>query len=205
MEDVGRTESSEDLLETGRIRDASHHRHHVDLRVDLGDLELGEVQGALRLLEKDQLARMESGDLASQLRADRAGAAGDQHHLPRQLAAHRRKVQVDYAAPQNILDLDIPQLRHPRAAVQQFLQRRHDLELDPGIHAGAHDRLQLLTAPRRDRDHQQLDLLANHQTLQLGRRADDRYPVDAHVPLAGIVVHQPDRVDVRDQPAMHAV
>src|SRR5216117_1718599 len=110
MEHVVRPVQPEHLLQPVGVGDAADERHHFDLGIRLGDLEVGEVERVLGTLEQHQPRRPVGRDLARQLRADRAGPAGHEDRLARQVALDLFQLKGHRFAAQQVVDLDIAQL-----------------------------------------------------------------------------------------------
>ena len=83
MEDDGRPVLGEDLAHPLALLAVGEHdgqRRGVDVAVVL-QLALDAEEVVLGVVEQDQLARRDAGDLAAELGADRAAGAGDHHDL----------------------------------------------------------------------------------------------------------------------------
>ena len=65
--------------------------------------------------------------LARQLRADRAAGPGDHHHLAAHIGGQQLEIGRDRIAPEQILDVDRPQVAHLDAARGDLLERRECL------------------------------------------------------------------------------
>ena len=120
---------------------------HVELATPLAvaraglKLALEQVERALGAVDQDESAGPEGEDLASELRADRAGGAGDEHHLISHDFGDPSKVFGDDRSPEQVFD---PHTTHPvgiDAPIEEVGQGRNrpDFEAEPErrVHDGA--------------------------------------------------------------------
>ena len=86
--------------------------------------EVDRVEIELAAIQNDQAGRLELCDLAAELGADRAAAAGNQHRLARQFLPDRSPIQLDGFPPQQVLDLHIAHLLDADLSRDQVLHAR---------------------------------------------------------------------------------
>src|SRR6185437_5883291 len=92
------------LLAVGEDRDRSAD---VALLLEFAaDLE----QVVLGVVDEHELARPHAGDLAAQLRPDRAAGAGDHDDLAGQVGADALELLADRLAAEHVLDANLAQL-----------------------------------------------------------------------------------------------
>ncbi len=130
-----------------------HRGTDVALLLELtADLE----QVVLGVVDEDQAARAHTGDLATQLGADRAAGAGHHHDLAGQVGADALELLADRLAAEHVLDPDLTQLARDaqlsRPVAQQLEHGRHRADRDAAVTTRGHDASTQLARSRRDRD-----------------------------------------------------
>ncbi len=125
VEDELRLPVGEDLLESRRVLHVTGQRH--DLRFGLVHAEplLDVVQRELARLHQHQPRRCEAGELATELAADRAAGAGDQHGLAADHVLEVGGIDLHRLAAQQILDIHRPHGVDRDLAAHQVLDARH--------------------------------------------------------------------------------
>ena len=108
--------------------------------LELLDLQRDLVERDFRQLEQHQRLRSQAQQLARQLRADRAAGAGDHHHLAPHIGGQQLQVGDDRIAPQQVLDVDRPEVADLHMARGDLLERRQ----------GLHHHRKSLERPQRD-------------------------------------------------------
>ena len=111
MEDDARAVLVEHLPQLRRVLHVADHRGRGEEAAVADELPLDLEQRGLGVVEEHELRRCDPGDLAAELRSDRAARARDEHHLACQVARDRSEVDLDRLAPENVLDLDRTELR----------------------------------------------------------------------------------------------
>ena len=182
------------LLAVGEHRDRDAD---VAVLLELAqDLE----QVVLGVVDEHQPPRIDPGDLAAQLRADRAAGAGDEHDLAGQVGPDPLELHPHRLAAEDVLDPDLAQLpgdaQLTRAVGQQLEHGRGGADRDPALAAGGDDAAAQRAGRRRDRDHDLvgLELVEDPGQIRRRGRAEHLEPVlvlDAL--LARIVVDEADR------------
>jgi hypothetical protein len=97
-------------------------------RDDVLQFLLDPVEGEFGYVEQDQARGLELNDLAAELGADRA--AGPAHHHVLALDTNGQQCQVGrhHVAAEQVLNLDLPDVLHPRLALDDAADRRRDLD-----------------------------------------------------------------------------
>src|SRR6185436_5669695 len=90
------------------------HETRPDMPVPELVLEVKEV--VLVAIEEHHLLGLEGERLAHQFAPDRSGRTRDQHAAPAQAVAHLRLVEPHHLPPEEILDIDRPDLAETRLA-----------------------------------------------------------------------------------------
>ena len=139
-----RAELAEHVVQSRLLPHVSDHRDEVKVLVAFLELEAEVVHRGLAVVEQHELLRAERGELAAELRADRAGRSGHHHGLPAEVLDDRVHVEPDLVAAQKVLDLDLAD------------GRLHDLAVDDLVDARRHEHLHLAL------------LAVVHETLGLG-------------------------------------
>ena len=117
------------------------------LAVDLEEVVLGVV-------EHHQQPRLDLGDLAAELGADRAAGAGDEDDAVAQVGADAVELAHDRLAAEHVLDLDLAQLLvELDAAAQQLEDGRQGADANLALAAGGDDLGPQRARRRGDRDH----------------------------------------------------
>ena len=135
------------------------------------------------------------GDLAAELRADRAAGAGDEHGRAGDVGGDRGDVELDGLASEHVLDLHLAQLAgEVEVAGDQLVDARQGLHRDAGVAAGVDD---AAGAPRPAPEGMAMitssgRLSARSRGSSVGR-AEHPDAVQAHVLLARVVVDEADR------------
>ncbi len=96
-----------------------HRGRHVALILELA-LDREEV--VLGVVDEDHAVRLDAGDLAAELRADRAAGAGHEDDLAGQVGADPLELHVDGLAAEDVLDAHLAHLAGQRAARLEQLE-----------------------------------------------------------------------------------
>ena len=159
----------------------------LELAVDLDERVLGVV-------DEHDLLRSERGDLAAELRADGAAGAGHEDGRARDVRGDRRNVELDCLAAEDVLHLDLAELaRRLRSPVISSWTPGRVLTGTPASRQAlttfwrtspAPDGMAMMTSSGRFSDEEPRQLVGGPQHA---------HPVEAHVPLARVVVDESDR------------
>jgi hypothetical protein len=170
--------------------------------LDPGQLALDLEQVGLVALGQEQPGRPHRGELPTQLRADRATGAGDQHALAAVVTAQvlERQRRRDRVAGQQVLDAHLA--HQPRAVVaagrggvERLVDAADDLDLDAERRARVHDPGHDLRRDAGRRDDHALGAGGPHHPDHVGDRAQDPQVADLLAGLGRVVVEEPDRSD----------
>ena len=110
MEYVLRFELLEYLLKTGGIGDIRNDSLGIDITPAVLKFQADIVQRGFSLVNKDQLIRIERGNLTHDLTADGTGGTSYQHTLALKVGSHFVYVDLDRGTLKKVLDLDLFQL-----------------------------------------------------------------------------------------------
>ncbi len=88
------------------VAHVAQQRDRRRLRKPLAQFDVDRVERVFAVVEQDQPARHEGGDLAGELGADRAAGAGDQHPAPTDQPRHPLAVEHRLRAAQQIFERD---------------------------------------------------------------------------------------------------
>ena len=202
-----------DVLVGGRVEDdlrlePLHHLEHPLGLLAVGEhrLDPGEVplldhlpvdpeEVVLGVVEDDQELRAHPGDLANQLRADRAAGAGHQDDLLLHVGADPVELHLHRLAAEDVLDLHLAQLPGElHAAAEQLEDRRQRPHGDVALPAGRDHTATQHSRCRRDRDDHHVGVELVQQLADLLRGAEDVEAVQPHAALARVVVEEADRL-----------
>ena len=93
------------------ITDIGDDGREGDLREELTEL-VGDLEDLiLRVVKQHEQRRLEGGDLPADLRANRPAGPGDEYDLPGHDAPDAGEISGDGFTPQEVFDLDGPELR----------------------------------------------------------------------------------------------
>jgi hypothetical protein len=153
----------------------------------------------------------DAGDLAAQLRADRAAGAGDEHDLAGQVRADPVDLHHDRLAAEDVLDLHVADLADEVAAgvgpararvAQELEDGREGPHGQPALAGGAGHAGAQRAGGRRDRDEHLVRLGVVEDPLEVDVGvAEDLDPLDAHAAQARVVVDEADRASARGRVA----
>ena len=171
------------------------HRDRVEHVAVLDELAADLEEVVLRVVEQDELARADAGDLAAELGADRPAGARDEHDAAGQVAADAVEVHAHRLAAEDVLHLDLAHLAQEAAAgLQQLEDGRHRADGDAALAAGGDDAGAHRARRRGDGDQDLVGLDVVEHARQLRRRAEDEQAaVDPRALLARVVVDEADR------------
>ncbi len=100
------------------VADVGDERDDLDLGAGPPQLAVDLEERKLGALDEQELRRLEPGDLARQLRADRAARAGDHDPLAGQEVPDLLLVEVDRLAAEEVLDLHVADARDLHLALE---------------------------------------------------------------------------------------
>ena len=195
VDDVGLV-ALEGFLQTDALLDVAQHRHDAQRRVGLLQVFAGPVERVFAQLVDDDLGWLETGDLATQFRADRAATAGDQHRLALQHVAQAAGVEADGVAAEQVVHLDITDLRYLDLAAHQLLHVRNDQQLDVGALAQLEDAAAGGVVGGSHGQHRMLAVAVAGDGFELFPAAEDAHPAQLAADLVGVVVQHADHVPV---------
>jgi hypothetical protein len=95
VEDDFRTVTGEDRLHPRQIEDVRDQREGGAAKAGVVEFLLNQEQGGLGLLDQQQLAGIQRGELPAEFAADAAAGAGDHHHAAGHGLPQRAVIQVD--------------------------------------------------------------------------------------------------------------
>ena len=180
------------LLLAVREHGGEHRGRYVALVLELA-LDREEV--VLGVVEQHDPVRLHAGDLAAQLRADRAAGAGHEHGLPGEVGADALELHLHRLAAEHVLDAHLAHLAGERAAsLEQLEHGRQRAHGYPARAALAHDSRARRARGGGDRDDHfvGLGLVEDARQVAFGVPAH-AHAVDAQPPLARVVVEEADR------------
>jgi hypothetical protein len=123
------------LRQPGSIGDITDDRNQIQTGVRFAQLEMYEVEITLGLVQQDQPRRAKGGDLPGELGSDRSSRAGQENYPTPQIRGDGCQVEVDRRAAQQVFETNIAQLVCACRAVEQLMERRKRLELQPRRYA----------------------------------------------------------------------
>ena len=147
-------------------------------------------------IDDNDLLGVVFGDLAHQLAADGAAAAGDHADLAADKCGDLLTVKLDGLSAEQVFDLDLLCLREQLGGVvvkKQLAEVGHHLDGTFGSGAVVEDLALLLLLAGRDGDDDRIDIALRTDARYLRTDADDLYALESGVKLGGIVVHHTDR------------
>ena len=139
-------------------------------------------EGELGALHEEDARRPEPRDLARELGADRASRTRHHDGLAVEKLVHRLAVELDRAAPEQVLDLDVADPAHLHAALEDLGDARSDAHLDRHLLADLDQPEDLRTLDLRDRDDDLLDAEGPDDLSEVPRRSEDGEPVERPCP-----------------------
>ena len=183
----------EDLLDPGPVADIRDLDPEVQ-RVPVADPELLlDIVGAVLVdIQDDQPLRLAAGDLAGQLRADGAAAAGD-HDLLAPVPGHGLLAQeLADGTVQQVLDGKIVDLA---AAAVVGAEHRKIVGLDVEAHALVEiiELVAALLGHVRKGEHHALHLVLPQPAVQISLSGEHRHAVDLPADLVPVDIHEADR------------
>ncbi|GBD45252.1 hypothetical protein HRbin41_00052 [bacterium HR41] len=159
----------------------------LELAPDLEERGLGVV-------DEHQHSRTDTGDLATQLRPDRATGSGDEHDTPAQVGADAVDLHPHRLAPEDILHPDLARLAHELDPSRQKLERRRQrTNRNLPLATGGHHLLAQQAGGGRNGDDHLVGLGVVEDPRQIVGAAEHFQPGDAHPALARVVVDEADR------------
>ena len=125
VEEHLRAVALEDLAHLRLVARVGEHRDRGGVVALVDQLALDLEQRRLALVDEHEPGRAEPGELAAELRADRAAGAGDEHRLVLDVGRDEPEVDLDLLAAEHVLDLHRPDLRaEVEVARDQLVQAR---------------------------------------------------------------------------------
>ena len=160
----------------------------------LGELLLQMKHGGFVLVDTHQQPGLEAANLAAEFRANRTGGPGDQHHAAANLLLHFLHVEIDRHAAQQIRERDVARLAQRRSPGNQFGDRRHGAERDPGLFAPFDQPPHLLRSRGGDGNQNFVDCEPAHEGGKILHRTEDRHAQHAQSLLERTVVDASDHL-----------
>ena len=111
MEDHLRPVGPESEIQARGHTDIADHRNEIQPRELLFQFEAEVVHRRFGIVEQDQAADPEAGELPAEFGADGAGAAGHQHHLALEIGLDGFQVDLDLLPAEQVLDLDLADMQ----------------------------------------------------------------------------------------------
>ena len=194
VEDDARLEALHHLEHPVRLLAVGEHRLDVGEVALLDHLAVDLEEVVLGVVEHHQQPRLDPGDLAAELGADRAAGAGDEDDAVAQVGADAVELAHDRVAAEHVLDPHLAQLLvELDAAAQQLEHGRQGADADLALAAGGDDPGAHGPGRRGDRDHDLVGLGLVEDLGDLLGRAEHLEPEHPHPPLARVVVDEADR------------
>ena len=187
-----RAAAPEHRAEARAVTHVGDDRRQSEAGVGLPQLVQDIEDLVLVIAQEHQLCRPEPRQLPGQLAADGAAGPGDQHRAPVHAPPHRPEVGPDRLAPQQILDFDLAEMRHPHSSGEDVEQPRHGAGGQVRLLRGLHHSPDHGARGGRERDDHLVDLLARDYHRNLGQLPEDRQVAQAVVAFRGIVVDETD-------------
>ena len=180
-------------FEAARVAHVAEDRGARHVGTGLGEVAVDPVEVVLGIVDQRQARRRGGGDLARELRADRAARAGDADALSLHQGAQRRPVQHGLGASEEVFQADLPHGDFVRVAGAEIGQRRQagERKAEPLGRREQGANARRVGIPRRQ--DQPARLHAPRPQLpddgrQLGGRAPDTDAVDVAFGLARVIV-----------------
>ena len=134
--------------------------------------------------------RVEAGDLAAELAADRAAGAGDEHDALGELARDGALVQRDRVAPEEVGEVDVTDVAGRQPPADDLAERRDDERVQPGRLGRGAELAQGLRRGARDGDDDVLGTGRPGDRGEVRTRAADPQALEPGAPLGAVVVEQ---------------
>ncbi len=182
----------EHAIDRDGVGDVAEHGVEDKIGMRAAQLLLDHVEIELADVEDGQRLGAETRDLAAQLRADRAAAAGDQHALAGEPRADRGPVELHRIAAEQVLDRDFLQFVEARAAGDDVFEARHGAERQVAALAQIDRAAHLRLVRGRHRDDEHLGGRLARKLRQLVKRAEHRHAVQAAAAQRCVVVEESD-------------
>jgi len=158
------------------------------------ELPLDLEQSGLAVVDEHEPGRSDAGDLAAELRSDRATCAGHEHDLPGDVAGDRVEIRLHRLPAEQVLDLDRSDLTgEAELAGDQLVQARKRLDRNPLCPRDLDDTLTNVPCRGRDRDEELVGATVAQKLRKIFGRPEDAHAVQTEVLLARVVVDEPDR------------
>ena len=132
------------------------------------------------------------GDLTAQLAADGAAAAGNQHHLPGNVARQFIQVHPHRLPAQQVLGVHLPQLADADLSVEHLIDAGKHMDLTPGSGADVQNLFPGNGGSAGDGKHDLVDPVALHRFGNILPAAHNGDSAEPAVYLRGVVVYDAD-------------
>ena len=175
-----------------RVADVAQRERAVVEQRPTRHRHLGGVHRRLVAIEQHELRRAVLVELTAQLRTDRPAGTRDEHTLARDRLTDRRLIQLDPLTPEQILEVELPQVR-AAWGVEHLVERRHDQHVETGLAGALGDVTHVLALHRGRRDDERARVRALRLACDGLTRARDAQTVDVQAALARVVVEQDGR------------
>ena len=190
VEDDLRPSLDEQRLDPGAVADVEEDETWRVEESSTLDGQLQRVQRGLVAVEHDQLGRLEAVNLSTELGADRATGAGDEHPPAGEVARRRREIGADLPPSEKVLQGELANVRGLRRALDHLAQRRQHLHGQARLGREVGQLTMEGVRSRADRDEQGVGSEAFARRCHVLAVAHHGNSHDRQVTLRGVVVQQ---------------
>ena len=190
VEDQLRSVGIQHIVHAGGVPDGADEGHQIQVGITPLELHLDVVGVVLVDVEDDELLGVGLGDLAAQLAADAAAAAGDHDHLAGDEIQDLVQIDLDGVPAQQVLDIDLAQAADGDITVDQLVDAGHHLDLTAGGGANVEEFLPGLGRAGGDGVDDAVDGILLHGGGDLLPAAHDGHAAQPLAPLHGVVVDE---------------
>ena len=195
MEDDVRPEALHHLEHPLGLLAVREHRLHPGEVALLDHLAVDPEEVVLGVIEDNEQLRPHPGDLADELRADRAAGAGHEHDLVLHVGADPVELHLHRFASEDVLHLDLAQLPGElHSAAEELEDGRQRPHGNVSLTAGRDDPAAHHARSGGDRDDHLVGMELVEDLPDLLGRAEDVEAMQAHAALARVVVEEADRL-----------
>ena len=191
------TVGAENLVQAAAVADRADERDKVQVGILLAQLQLDSIGVVLVDIENHQLFGVVRGDLAAELGANGAAAAGDQDGLAGDEGKNLFHIRLNRLAAEEVFHGDVLHGGHADLILNQLIDAGKLFELAAGLAADRKDLLFLFAGGAGDGKIDLVDLILLNSWEDVLAAADNGNAVDIAVPLVGVVVDDADDPVVR--------
>ena len=155
--------------------------------------QLHPVEAGLVSIHHDQSSGRERRELPAELGADRAARPGDEHRLSADVVRHALEIGLDLVTPEQVGFGGLAQVSDVHFATEEFTNRRHDSDREPGGTGLFREITNQGTVASRDGHHQGLRPELGGDLGDVAAITQDPDASDGEVALAGVIVEERDR------------